>query len=39
METTTEMRSVDLIELLQLFECAAIQVWLDGGWGFELNDW
>lgn len=30
-----EMTSSALIELLQLFESAAIPVWLDGGWGVD----
>ena len=29
------MTSAAVIELLQLFESAAIQVWLDGGWGVD----
>ena len=33
METTPEMSSAPLVELLQLFESAEIPVWLDGGWG------
>lgn len=35
METKPEMTSSALIELLQLFESAAIPVWLDGGWGVD----
>src|SRR5436309_5645038 len=35
METTPEMTSTTLVELLQLFERAAIPVWLDGGWGVD----
>jgi lincosamide nucleotidyltransferase A/C/D/E len=29
------MTSAALVELLQLFESAAIRVWLDGGWGVD----
>ena len=36
METKSEMTSVALVELLQLFESAAIPVWLDGGWGVDV---
>ncbi len=35
METKPEMTSSALVELLQLFESAAIPVWLDGGWGVD----
>jgi len=35
METNPEMTSTTLVELLQLFERAAIPVWLDGGWGVD----
>ena len=35
METEPEMTSSALVELLQLFEDAAIPVWLDGGWGVD----
>lgn len=35
METKPEMTSSALRELLQLFESAAIPVWLDGGWGVD----
>jgi lincosamide nucleotidyltransferase A/C/D/E len=35
METTPEMTSSALVELLQLFESASIRVWLDGGWGVD----
>ncbi len=35
METKPEMASSVLVELLQLFESAAIPVWLDGGWGID----
>jgi len=35
METNPEMTSTTLAELLQLFERAAIPVWLDGGWGVD----
>jgi lincosamide nucleotidyltransferase A/C/D/E len=35
METKPEMSSVALVELLLLFESAAIPVWLDGGWGVD----
>jgi lincosamide nucleotidyltransferase A/C/D/E len=31
----TEMSSSAVIELLQLFDQASIQVWLDGGWGVD----
>jgi len=31
----SEMTSAALVELLQLFESAAIPVWLDGGWGVD----
>ncbi len=34
-ETQPEMTSSALVELLQLFESAAIPVWLDGGWGVD----
>ena len=34
-ETKPEMTSSALVELLQLFESAAIPVWLDGGWGVD----
>ena len=35
MDPHVEMLSSSLIELLQLFEEAAIPVWLDGGWGVD----
>jgi lincosamide nucleotidyltransferase A/C/D/E len=35
METKREMTSSALLELLRLFEQAAIPVWLDGGWGID----
>jgi lincosamide nucleotidyltransferase A/C/D/E len=35
MTTKPEMTSAALVELLQLFESAAIPVWLDGGWGVD----
>ncbi|HEV2706780.1 MAG TPA: nucleotidyltransferase family protein [Pyrinomonadaceae bacterium] len=35
METTPEMSSAALVELLRLFESASIPVWLDGGWGVD----
>jgi lincosamide nucleotidyltransferase A/C/D/E len=35
METKPEMTSSALVELLQLFDRAAIPVWLDGGWGVD----
>ena len=35
METEPEMTSSALVELLKLFESAAIPVWLDGGWGVD----
>lgn len=35
METKPEMTSSALVELLRLFESAAIPVWLDGGWGVD----
>ena len=35
METKPEMTSCALVELLQLFESAALPVWLDGGWGVD----
>jgi lincosamide nucleotidyltransferase A/C/D/E len=34
-EAKPEMTSAALVELLQLFESAAIPVWLDGGWGVD----
>ena len=35
METKAVMTSSALVELLRLFEQAAIPVWLDGGWGVD----
>jgi lincosamide nucleotidyltransferase A/C/D/E len=35
METKPEMTRAALIELLQLFQSAAIPIWLDGGWGVD----
>ncbi|HKC63931.1 MAG TPA: nucleotidyltransferase family protein [Pyrinomonadaceae bacterium] len=35
MDREREMPSSALIELLRLFDDAAIQVWLDGGWGVD----
>ncbi len=35
MQTKSEMTSAALVRLLQLFESAAIRVWLDGGWGVD----
>lgn len=35
MELKCEMTSAALVELLQLFESAAIPIWLDGGWGID----
>ena len=35
MEAKPVMTSSALVELLRLFESAAIQVWLDGGWGVD----
>lgn len=35
METIPEMTYAALLELLRLFESAAIDVWLDGGWGVD----
>lgn len=35
METKSEMTSLALVELLQLFESAVIPIWLDGGWGVD----
>jgi lincosamide nucleotidyltransferase A/C/D/E len=35
MKTTPEMTASALVELLRLFERAAIAVWLDGGWGVD----
>ena len=35
METKPEMTASALVELLELFEAAAIPVWLDGGWGVD----
>ena len=35
MEAKPEMTPSALVELLQLFERAAIPVWLDGGWGVD----
>jgi len=35
MDTKPEMTASALVELLQLFDDAAIPVWLDGGWGVD----
>ena len=35
MDTKREMPASSLIELLRLLDDAAIQVWLDGGWGVD----
>lgn len=35
METKPEMSASALVALLELFERATIQVWLDGGWGVD----
>ena len=35
MDTKREMPSSSLVELLRLLDDAAIQVWLDGGWGVD----
>lgn len=35
METTAEMSSAALVELLLLLEGAGIPIWLDGGWGVD----
>ncbi len=35
MKTASEMSAAALVELLLLFEGAAIPVWLDGGWGVD----
>jgi len=35
MATRPEMKVTALVELLHLFESAAIPVWLDGGWGVD----
>lgn len=35
MATKLEMTASALVELLRLFESAAIPVWLDGGWGVD----
>jgi lincosamide nucleotidyltransferase A/C/D/E len=35
MPTKPEMTATALVELLHLFESAAIPVWLDGGWGVD----
>src|SRR5215216_4733818 len=35
METKPEMTASALVELLRLFESAAIPVWLDGGWAVD----
>src|SRR5687768_14553221 len=35
MEPKPEMTCAALVELLGLFESAAVRVWLDGGWGVD----